>query len=161
MVEGTEQSNRLFHRELVGELRLLQLHPESLPQFAVMAAPGEAENLHISRIRFEQTLENFDRGRLACAVGTEQTETFAASDLERQTIDSHDIAVSLDQIAAHHAGHDPGHSVVQDSKCKMQTSIVTVASCSSDRARRCRGLLASRSDPCLRFEFWLLNSDLH
>src|SRR4030095_2599184 len=100
MVERAAQLKRLFHGELVGELCLLQLDADALSQLAVVAAPRPAENLHISRIRFEQPFENFDGRRFSSTVWTEKPETFAATDLERQAIDGNKVAVLLDQIGA-------------------------------------------------------------
>jgi hypothetical protein len=100
-------------------LGLLQLDADALSQFAVVAAPREAKNLHISRIRFEQPFENFDGGRFSGTVRTEKPETFAATDLERQAIDGDKVAILLDQIGAGDAGHDPGHCASSVCLCSI------------------------------------------
>src|SRR5262245_2885614 len=82
IVERSEQPKCLLDRELVGELGFLQLNAEPLAQLALVGPPAQAEHLDLSRVRCEQPLEDLDRRRLAGAVGTEETEAFAASHVE-------------------------------------------------------------------------------
>src|SRR5216684_6770461 len=77
-VERSEKPQRLEDSELVGELCFLQRDPDALAQLALVLAPCEPEDLDLAGVRPGQPLENFDRGRLASAVRTEKTETFAA-----------------------------------------------------------------------------------
>src|ERR1044071_5688691 len=65
VIEGPEQAQRLFDGQLVGELRLLELHANPLPQLALVLRPREAEDLYVPGVRVEEPLEDFDRGGLA------------------------------------------------------------------------------------------------
>src|SRR5262245_17651622 len=120
VVEGTEQPQCLFDRELVGKLRLLQLHADALTQPAVVTAPRHPENLHLSPVRLEKAFQNFDGRRLSRAVRAKQAEALAASDMERQPIDGNDVAIPFDQIGAIDARHDLDDSLIHIPKCKAQ-----------------------------------------
>src|SRR4029453_9977516 len=113
-MEGAEHPDRLLDGELVAQLRLLEVKPRAAAQPLIMSAiPMLAENLDIPRIGRGESLEDLDRRRLACAVGTEQAETLTAGDLEIQASDSHDVAVALDEpAAAKRSGH--GTSIVSE-----------------------------------------------
>src|SRR5262245_5590985 len=82
IVERAEEAKRLLDRQLVGELRFLQLDSEPLPQRAFIALPAQTEHLDIAVIRREQSLEDLDRRRLARAVRSEQSEALAAPHVE-------------------------------------------------------------------------------
>jgi hypothetical protein len=81
-VEAAKERHGLAHRELFGELCLLQLRPHALPELVLVARPGETEHLDAARVRGEQSLDHLDRGRLPRPVGSEQTEAFTPADLE-------------------------------------------------------------------------------
>src|SRR5438105_674784 len=105
MIERPEQAQRLFDRQLVPQLRLLQLDAEALPQLAMVLLPREAEDLDLAGVRFEQPLENFDRRRLSGTIRPEQAEALTAVDDERQSVDGDDIIVPFGQIDTTNADH--------------------------------------------------------
>ena len=92
-IERPEQPDDLLDTELVVELRFLKLDPEALPKCRGVADPPHAENLDVTGVRREQTLEDFDRGCLAGAIRPEQSEAFAAPDLEVEAVDRQNVAV--------------------------------------------------------------------
>src|SRR5437867_13065179 len=106
MIERPEQAQRFFDGQLVGKLRLLKLNTEPLPQLALVLLPRETEDLHVPSVGFEQSLEDFDRRRLAGAVRAKQSEALAAADAQREAVDRHDISVTFDEIGATHANHE-------------------------------------------------------
>src|SRR3989441_12177532 len=84
-VEAAKQPHRLRDGQLVGELGLLELDAEPLAQRAIgraAPAPPHPEQLHVPRVRLREPLDNLDRGGLAGAVGTEQSEAFPGRDSE-------------------------------------------------------------------------------
>ena len=95
IVERPEQAQRLLDRQLVGELRLLQLDAEALAQLALVALPAQPEHFDLARIGRQQPFEDLDRRRLPGAVRTEQPEALAALHVERQAVDGDDVAVAL------------------------------------------------------------------
>ena len=102
VVERSEKPEGFLDRQLVGELRLLELHAEALPQLSLVGLPVVAKHLDVATIGREQPFEDLDRRRLAGAVRTEQTEALAATHLERQAVDCDDVAVAFLQILASH-----------------------------------------------------------
>ena len=110
VVEGAEQAHRFLDRQLVGELRFLELDAEALPQLAFVRGPAQAQHLDLARVGGEQALEDLDRGGLAGAVRAEQPEALAALDRERQPVDGDHRAVALHQIRAAHGRI--GHSAI-------------------------------------------------
>src|SRR2546422_9759685 len=83
-VETAEQPYGLFDRELVGELRILQLNAQTLAQGAGARAPRPAhsEDLDLAPVRWGESLEDLDGGRLARPVGPQQPEALACVDGE-------------------------------------------------------------------------------
>src|SRR3712207_7945209 len=59
-VERAEEAQRLDHAQLLGELRFLQRHADTLAQLALVVAPGEAEDArseeHTSELQSRQYL---------------------------------------------------------------------------------------------------------
>src|SRR6266850_2505386 len=102
-VERPEQSDRLLHGQLVGELGLLERDADPLSQVAVIPSPPEAEHLDLAAARLEDPLEDLDRRRLACAVRPEEPEALARAHLEVEPangLDRRPGVVRLAQIAA-------------------------------------------------------------
>jgi hypothetical protein len=106
MIKRPKQPQRFLDRQLLGELRLLELHAEPLPQLTLVRLPCQAEDLDLAGVGLEQPLEDFDRRRLARAVGAKQPEALAAIDAKREAVNGDDISVTLDQIGTTHANHD-------------------------------------------------------
>src|SRR6185503_6667724 len=93
-VERPEQAQRLEHRQLLAELTLLQLDPESAAERPVVpATPLLTEHLHLALVVRHEALEDLDRRRLAGAVRAEQAEALARAHLEIQPVDGDDVAV--------------------------------------------------------------------
>ena len=82
------------------ELRLLQLDSEALPQHPIVLAPAHPEHLDVAGVVGIESLEDFDRRRLAGAVRAEQAEALAASHFEVEAVDGDDVAVALDETRA-------------------------------------------------------------
>src|SRR4029434_10934922 len=100
-MKGAKHPDRLLDGELVAQLRLLELNSEAAAQRLIVSAiPMLAEDLDVPRIGRGEPLEDLDRRRLACAVGSEQAKALAAGDLEIEASDGNDIAVALDEPAA-------------------------------------------------------------
>jgi len=100
-VEAAEQPHGLLHRELLGELRLLELDAEPLAQGALVAVPPLAEHLDHPLVGNREALADLDRGRLAGAVRAEQPEALARGDREIEPVDGDDVAVAFSE-----AGHE-------------------------------------------------------
>ncbi len=98
--EAAEKSERLLYGQLFGELSLLELHAETLPQSVIVRAPTHPEDLDVAGIRLQQPLQNLDGRRLAGSVGPQKPEALADEDLEIEAVHGHDIAVSLGKAAA-------------------------------------------------------------
>src|SRR6185503_489875 len=94
-VEAPEQRDRLEDGQLLGELRLLELDPDPLPQPARVVGPGAAEDLDRSAVGCGQPFEDLHRGRLTGAVGAEEAEALAGAHLEIETVHRDDLAVTL------------------------------------------------------------------
>jgi hypothetical protein len=110
VVEGPEKTERLLDGQLVGELSLLELDAETLPQLLLVGLPSAAEYLDLSTIGRKQAFQNLDRRGLAGAVRSEQSIAFASAHAERQPVDCHDIAVAFLQILASHCKFHVAHS---------------------------------------------------
>ena len=101
-IERAEQAEHLLDRQLLAELRLLQLNAEPLPDLPLVRAPAEAEHLDLAGVGREQPLENLDRRRLAGAVRAEQAEALAALHVQRQPVHGDDVAVALFESVTSH-----------------------------------------------------------
>jgi len=99
MVERAEQAQRLLGRQLFCKTCLLKLNAEALPQFVFVRPPFEAEHFHVSLVRLEQSLENLDRGGLACAVRPEKAEDLTPGHREVDGVHPLDAVVGLAQAA--------------------------------------------------------------
>ncbi len=98
-VEAPEKGQCFQHGQLVGELGLLQLDPEPLPQSRSVRSPPESEHLDIAGVRGRQPLADLNRRRLTGAVRAEQAEALAGLDLERDTVDGNDVLVRFPEPA--------------------------------------------------------------
>ena len=77
---------RLFHRQLLWKLRLLQLNPDALPQFLGPSLPAQPQHLHASLIGRGQSLANLDRRRLPSAIRPQQPKALAPRHLQVKAI---------------------------------------------------------------------------
>jgi hypothetical protein len=94
-VEAAEQPHRLAHRQLLGELGLLERDAEQLPELAIVATPAAAEDEHVSPVGNGEALADLDGRRLAGAVGPEEPEALARPDLEVESVHGDDVAVGF------------------------------------------------------------------
>ncbi|MBI4950708.1 MAG: PAS domain S-box protein [Myxococcales bacterium] len=99
-VEGAEERERLAHRELGLEVRLLERDAEPLAQPRRVLLPAATEQGDLARRRLEQPLEDLDRRGLAGAVRPEQAEALPAYHLEVEPVDRDDVAEALHEPAA-------------------------------------------------------------
>jgi len=94
-IEAAEELNSLDDLELVGELGLLKTDAEPLTELPRVGGPTPAENLGLSGIRLEEAFAYLDSSGLAGAVWTEQAEAFSRCDIEIESVDRDDVAVTL------------------------------------------------------------------
>ena len=102
--EAAEQAQRFEHRQLVGELRLLQLDAEPLAQRLRIGRPAQPEHLDVAGVRLRQPFADLDGRGLAGAVRAEQAEALARAHLELDAVDGDDVLVGLAEIATRKAG---------------------------------------------------------
>src|SRR5688572_6524963 len=98
MKEAAEQRQGLGDGQLIGELRVLQLNAEPLPQRAGVVLPREAQHLHFTRIRLRQAFADLDGGRLAGAVRPEQPKAFARAHVKVDAVDRDDVLKRLPEL---------------------------------------------------------------
>jgi hypothetical protein len=72
------------------KLRLLELNPSRCRSLAA-SVPAKPQHLNLARIRRSQALANLDGGRLARAIGTQETEAFARAHLQIDVVDGNHI----------------------------------------------------------------------
>src|SRR6185437_14913236 len=88
LVKRAEEGQRLVHRELLGQLGLLELDAEV---FAEGTATRLVGPLH------SQPFEDLDGGGFPGAIGPQESEAFTAMDGEIETRDRRDVVVLLDE----------------------------------------------------------------
>src|SRR6185369_10512053 len=93
-VERSKQPQHLFNGELVGQLRVLQLNSQALPELRLVGLPPESEHFDIAGVRRQQSLEDLDGRGLPGTIGPEQSKTFASTHVERQAVNGHNIAIT-------------------------------------------------------------------
>jgi len=79
-----------------------QARAEDATQDEAHFPTGSVAEDDVASVRREQTLENFDRRRLAGAVRSEQAKAFTAANLEVETVNRRHVAVALHYPAASH-----------------------------------------------------------
>src|ERR1700730_714593 len=94
-IEALKESQCFIYRELLGELCVLKLDSEQLPQIARVRLPAAAEHLDTARVSCEKAFADLDRSRLAGAVGAEEAEALPSLDLEVETIDGDDVIIGF------------------------------------------------------------------
>src|SRR5205085_2342195 len=106
-VETAEQAHRFLDRQLVGQLRVLELDAEALAQGARLGASGpvQPEDLHVPRIGRREPLQDLDGGGLAGAVRPEQAEALSRGHREIEPRDRQHVAITLDQARATDGRH--------------------------------------------------------
>src|SRR5690606_36684627 len=97
-VETAEELEGLVHRDLLGELGLLQVDPEALAQVTGMAAPAEAEHFDLAGIGRGEPLADLDGGGLPRAVRTEEAKAFTGVDGKVEAVHRHYVAVVLVEV---------------------------------------------------------------
>src|SRR5690606_36971843 len=97
-VETAEELEGLVHRDLLGELGLVQLDAEALAQVMGMAAPAEAEHFDLSGIGRGEPLTDLDGGGLPRAVRAEEAKAFTGVDGKVEAVHRHYVAVVLVEV---------------------------------------------------------------
>ena len=82
--------------------------PEQLAQLAIVGAPAPAEDHDLAGVGLGEALADLDGGGLAGAVGSEQAEALARTDLEVEAVDGDDVAVGFAELAEEERGGEPG-----------------------------------------------------
>src|SRR6267143_4479192 len=100
-IKRSKQREYFADRELVGELRCLQLNAQPLAQRAPGSAfaPRRPQNLDVAAVGRRQPLEDLDGGGLPGAVRAEQSKALARAHGEIEARDSHDVTEALGQRA--------------------------------------------------------------
>ena len=99
IVEAAKQTDRFFHRELVGELCFLKLNAESFAELVLVAIPAQSQQLDVAGVGVGEAFADLDRRRLSGAVWAEQAETLAWRHIEIESVDSAHVAKVFAQIA--------------------------------------------------------------
>src|SRR2546425_8895501 len=94
-IQRRPEIDRLPHLDPLLQLRLLELHADAILQFVDVAERIEPEHRDSAAIGHAQSLDALQRGRLAGAVRSDQSEDLAIVDLERHLIDRDRLAVGL------------------------------------------------------------------
>src|SRR5687768_665190 len=76
-------------------MRLLELDPHPVPQSVEIPNGIEAQYRNSAAVGYAKALDAFHRGRLACAVRSDQPEDLTVAHLERHVIHRDDRAVRL------------------------------------------------------------------
>ena len=101
LVETAKQTQGLGNGHLLSELRLLQLHADTLAQRPVVTfTPSLPEYLDRSFVRRCQSLQYPNRRGLPRPVWPKQPETFSFEHLEIEPINGRDIGESLHEPVA-------------------------------------------------------------
>src|SRR6185436_6219275 len=86
VVEAAKESQCLKHRDLLGELCLLQLHTDTFAQSTIgictVGVPCLTEKFHSAFVGRRETFEYFDGGCFAGAIRTKQTKTLTSEDFK-------------------------------------------------------------------------------
>ena len=121
------------------------------------SAPAAAEDDDLARVRRREPLADLDGGGLAGAVGAEQAEALARTDLEVEAVDRDDVAVGLAELADEERAGEPacGKSNAVARRGAIPIRIPSAAS-HPERARTLRpvpdvaGILTLGSTRCAR-----------
>lgn len=93
-------------RQLVVERGVLKHDAEPLAHGVLGMRWIETVDFHLASCRLEQSRQDLDGGRFACAVGTEKRKDFAGLDRERDVVDGRELAVNFHQVFnANHGRH--------------------------------------------------------
>ena len=107
-VETAEQPKRLFDRQLLGELGLLQLHAEPLAQLGAVGLPAQSQQFDRPGVGLEQPLADLDGGGLPRPVRSQQSEALARARLEIDPVHRNHVRVGLPQAAHRQREHQLG-----------------------------------------------------
>ncbi len=97
--EAAKQANGFRDRELLRELRFLQLNSKPLAELVRIGIPAHAEHGDLAAIGGRQTLANFDGRGLARSVRSQQAETLARVYVQIDAVHGDDVFIRLPQIA--------------------------------------------------------------
>ena len=136
--EAAEQAQRFDDRQLVGELRLLQLDAQPLTQRQRVGGPPQPEHLDVAGVRLRQPFADLDRRRLAGAVRPQQAEAFAGAHVQLDAVDGDDVLVGLAEIGDAQGGRRPGRN-------HRSSLAVAAGHAGAVRCARTRGSCTSRT----------------
>ena len=97
-IERAEERQGLARRDLVLQCRRLQRRADFLLHFTRPAPGIDAADVDCAFVRFTQSDDTLDRRRLAGAVGADESEDLAVSDLEADAARRFDAAVAFLEI---------------------------------------------------------------
>src|SRR5690606_32067665 len=97
--EAPEQCQGLERRQLLCQLRFLELDAEPLPEFGCVGRPTEPQHLDVTGVGRREALADLDGRGLAGPVRSEQAEALARPHLEVDAGHGHDVLVGLPEIA--------------------------------------------------------------
>src|ERR1700733_5017991 len=127
-IEAGKEFDGFAHRELLRQPRLLQRDPNPLANLTRIVVPSVPKDANFARRRREQTLKDFDSGRLPCPVGAKEAEALASINLQAETADGFNLSiVRLAQVGALDRSRHEGilaQSVWLDFNNKLQFSIL-------------------------------------
>ena len=98
-VERAEKFQGFLHRNFVGQIGRLQADADSVFQLLLLPIRIEIEHLHLAGGARTQAFQDFDRARLAGAVGAEQSKNFTGPHFEIDAFNRFEISVGLPQPA--------------------------------------------------------------
>jgi hypothetical protein len=148
--KAAKQADGFVHRELLGELRILQLYAETLSKLPRVRAPTPAQDFDFSRIWRRQTLADFDSCCFSGAVRSEQTEALPRAHFKGQAIDRDDVLICLSQLlnAQGRFGCDFRHAA---SIASPDLTFKTRIEFGGNEDRACRRLIACGENSGLKY----------
>lgn len=114
-VEGAVQVEDLGNGDPVGELTLLELHPEHLVDLVLVCARVEPQDLHGAHVRVTQPGDALDGRGLTGTVGTDDPEDLAGRHGQGDVVDGRVrlSPVALEEMSDLHSGCCRGRSVLR------------------------------------------------
>ena len=97
LIKALKERESFVDSELLRELRVLQLNSEPLAELPGACIPMSPKHFHVAGVGGEESLADLHGRRFSGAVGSENSEAFAALDFEIHSVDSNDITVRLSQ----------------------------------------------------------------
>jgi hypothetical protein len=119
-VQDAVELHVFVRRQFLVEARILKHDAEAPPHFGRLRDRVQAVDFERSAGRREQRRQHLDRRRLAGAVGAEEREDLALSDVERDVVDGRHLSVLLHQVS--YANHKGGEVLHEFSAANTQSA---------------------------------------